>query len=42
MRSSTDYINENDDLVSSFDASTCAGENVYEFFENEDSIITED
>ena len=42
MRSSAYSVNENDDLVSGFDASAFAGENVYEFFENEDIIITKD
>ena len=42
MRSSTGLVNGNDDLVSQFDASTCSGDNVYDFFENEDAIITED
>ena len=38
MRSSTstDYVNDNDDLVSWSDASTCSGDNVYDIFENED------
>ena len=39
MRSSTDYINENDDLVSSFDASTCAGDNVYDIFKMRTVIL---
>ena len=42
MRSSTYYLNENyGDLVSGFDESTCSGDSFYEFFENEDKIITE-
>ena len=42
MRSSTDYVNYNDDFVSGFDASTCLSGNVYSIFENQDEIITED
>ena len=42
MRSSTDSVTNNDDLVSRFDASTCLGDNVYNFFDNEDEIISED
>ena len=42
MRSSKYSVNENDDLVSGFDASTCVGDNVYDIFENEDIIITGD
>ena len=30
MRSSTDYVNYNDDLVSAFYAYTCLGNNIYE------------
>ena len=42
MRSSTYSLNENyGDLVSGFDESTCSGDSFYEFFENEDKIITE-
>ena len=41
MGSSTDSVNGNDDLVSEFDASTCSGENIYEIFEKEDEMITE-
>ena len=41
MRSSTNFVNENDDLVSGFDAFTCAGENVYDIFVNEGRIITD-
>ena len=32
----------NDDLVSEFDASTCSGDSVYEIFDNNDEIIVED
>ena len=32
MRTSKDYVNDNDDLVSGFDASSCAGDNVYNIF----------
>ena len=39
---STDYVNENDDLVGEFEASTCSGDNFYDIFENEEEIITED
>ena len=42
MGSSTDYINDNDNLVSGFDASTCSGDNVYDIFENDDEIINKD
>ena len=42
MSSSTDYANENDDLVSEFDVSTCLGDNIYEIFENKGKIIAED
>ena len=42
MGSSTYSVNYNNDLVSGFDASTCSGDNVYEHFENEDKLITED
>ena len=41
-RTSTDYVNENDDTVSEFDASTCSGDNFYGIFENKEEIITED
>ena len=34
MRSITDTVNENDDVVSGFDPYTCSGDNVYEIFEN--------
>ena len=30
MRSITDYVNDNDDLVSGFNASTFSGDNVYD------------
>ena len=42
MRSSTYFVNENDNLVCVFDASTCSGDNVYGIFENKEIIITED
>ena len=42
MESSTDSVNDNNDLVSEFDASNCVGDNFYDIFENEESIITED
>ena len=42
MRSSTYYENDNDNLVSGFDASTFAGDNVYEIIGNKDSIINYD
>ena len=32
MRSSTDFVNDNDDFVIEFDASTCSDDNVYELF----------
>ena len=41
MSPSTVSVNGNDDLVSEFYASTCSGDNVYDIFENEDEIITE-
>ena len=41
MSSITDYVNDNDDLVSGFDAFTCLCDNFNEIFENEDEIITE-
>ena len=41
IRSITDSVNDNDDLVSGFDAYTCLGDNVYEIFENKDEIIIE-
>ena len=42
MRSSADSINDNnDDLVGGFDTSTCSGDSVYDIFDNEDDIITE-
>ena len=34
MSSSTYSVNENDDLVIGFDASTCSGDNVYDVFLN--------
>ena len=34
MGSSTSSLNKNNDLVSVFDAPTCSGDNVYDFFEN--------
>ena len=43
MQKSADNVNFNDyDLVSLFDVSTCSSESVYDIFENEDKIITED
>ena len=42
IRPSTDDLNNNDNLVSGFDSSTCSGDNVYDIFENEDEVITED
>ena len=42
MRSSTDYVNEKDDLFSGFYSSTCAGNNVYDIFDDECMIVTED
>ena len=38
MRSSTDYVNYNDDLVSGFNASTFSGDNVYDIFDNEEIL----
>ena len=37
MRSkpSLESVNDNDDYVGEFDASTCSGENFYDIFENE-------
>ena len=42
MRSSTDSVNGNEDLVSRFYASTCLSDHVYDIFENEEECITED
>ena len=43
MMSITDSKNDNDDyLFSGFDAYNCSGDSVYDIFENEDYIITED
>ena len=43
MRSSSDYVNNNDDnLVSRFDESTCLDNSVCYIFDIEDKIITED
>ena len=43
MWSNKYYVNDNnDDLVSGFDASTCSGDNVYDIFENEEKITTDD
>ena len=41
-RTSTNYLNDNNDSISEFDVSTCPGDNFYDIFENEDEIITED
>ena len=42
MRSSEDSVTNNDEnLVSVFDKSTCSGDSVCDMFENEDGIITE-
>ena len=42
MRSSTYSINDNNDVVTGFDASTFPGDNFYDIFNNEDEIITKD
>ena len=42
MRSITDSLNDNDYLVSGFDASAFAAYNVYDIFENKYRTITED
>ena len=42
MRRSAGSVNGNEDLVNGFDASTCSVDNVYDIFENEEEIITED
>ena len=34
-------MNNNDDLVSEFDASTYSGDSFYDIFDNEEEIITE-
>ena len=35
MRSIADYVNDNNEiLVSEFDASSCSGDSVYDFFES--------
>ena len=36
MRSSTDSLNYNNDLVRGFDAYTCSGDNLYDIFDNQD------
>ena len=41
MRSIAGSVNDNDDLVSGFNASIYSGDNVYEIFENKDEIIIE-
>ena len=38
----SESVNEKDDTVGEFDASTCSGDNVYDIFENKEEIITED
>ena len=42
MGSSIDYVKDNDYFFSGFDASNFSGDNVYNIFENQDVIITED
>ena len=42
MRSSINVVNENDELVSGFDAYNSSGDNVYDIFDDEDKIITKD
>ena len=42
MRLSANSLNQNDDLFSGIYASTCSGDNVYDIFDHEDEIITED
>ena len=42
MRSNTVSVNEYDDSVCGFDASTCSSKCFYDIFENEDKFITED
>ena len=43
MRSRSDFVNDNDDnLFSVFDESTCSGNRVCDILLNEDDIITED
>ena len=42
MRSSTYSINDNNDVVTGFDASIFPGDNFYDIFNNEDEIITKD
>ena len=43
MRSSTEYVNDNDDdLISGFDAYTYSGNSAYDIFDNEDGIVTDD
>ena len=39
---SSEFINEKDDLVGEFDASTCSGDHFYDIFESDEEIITEE
>ena len=39
MRSGTYSVNENDYLISGFDASTCSGENIYEILRIRTKIL---
>ena len=42
MRLNTVSVYGNNALVNGFDASTFSGENIYDIFENENEIVTED
>ena len=42
IRSSINVVNENDDVVSGFDAYNSSGDNVYDIFDDDDKIITKD
>ena len=41
-RTSSESVYEKDDPVGEFDESTCSEENIYDVFENEEEIISED
>ena len=41
-RPSSESVNDNDDYIGGFDASTCSVDNLYDIFESEEEIITED
>ena len=41
-RPSSESVNDHDDSINEFDASTCSGDNFYNIFSNEEEIIPED